>query len=457
MRLVRVSAVVALAVSALSMGHQANARPPAAKKPKPSFLVQVGTAEDDQVAATVVDSKGNVYVGGFTDGDIDGAGPGTSAGSDAYIIKYSSSGALRWVRQFGKGSEILSTMAVGADDSVYAAGTVTGDFDGDGPLRRKGGDDVFIVKFDAAGKQKWAKQIGGPNADYADAISVAGGTLVVVGDTLGGIADIDQPLIGNTDVFIAKYSTAGKKKWIRQYGSTEGDFGTGVAVGKKGLIYFCATTLGDVDGPGVGTFNLGSFDIAVGAVASDGAPKWFTQIGSLAEDDCYDVVVDSAGSAYFAGTASGDLDGGGRGAIHAGVEDAFIAKYSPAGKQKWVTMFGTTVLDKLRAISIDAKGRLYAAGSTTADLNGTFPQKHAGNNDGWAARVTSTGLLDWLYQWGGPGSDEAFDIAVSKGGSVYVGGETGGDIDGPMGPNTSAGRWDGFLLKLTNDGEYVAP
>ncbi len=89
--------------------------------------------------APAIDAAGNVYVTGeFLQGTVDfDPGPGTvtltSTGvEDAFVAKYTSVGALVWVRQIsGNGVDVPVAIAVDSTDNVYITGQFSGttDFD----------------------------------------------------------------------------------------------------------------------------------------------------------------------------------------------------------------------------------------------------------------------------------------------------------------------------------------
>ena len=51
---------------------------------------QLGTSSDDRVNGVTTDSSGNIYVTGYTEGELDGNT--NSGGEDIILVKYNSSG-----------------------------------------------------------------------------------------------------------------------------------------------------------------------------------------------------------------------------------------------------------------------------------------------------------------------------------------------------------------------------
>ena len=131
-----------------------------------------------------VDENGNSYVTGFTSGDL--AGTGNAGASDAYIVKYDNSGNQLWAKQFGsvyddEGNDII----VDASENVYVIGYTRGDLD---PIGDDGGDDVFLAKYDAAGSQYWVKQFGTSSKDVGNSITVdMNGVIYTTGQVSGGV------------------------------------------------------------------------------------------------------------------------------------------------------------------------------------------------------------------------------------------------------------------------------
>jgi hypothetical protein len=86
-------------------------------------------------------------VTGSTGGGLDG---NTSSGSnDIVLVKYNSSGTKQWTKQLGT-SSIDTGNGVSTDSSgnIYVTGYTQGDLDGN---TSSGSNDIFLVKYDSSG------------------------------------------------------------------------------------------------------------------------------------------------------------------------------------------------------------------------------------------------------------------------------------------------------------------
>ena len=93
-----------------------------------------------------VDSSGNVYAAGYTEGALDGSNAG---GWDLFVVKYNSSGTKQWTRQLGTSSDDWAYgVAVDSSGNVYAAGYTEGALDGN---TSSGSYDLIVVKYNSDG------------------------------------------------------------------------------------------------------------------------------------------------------------------------------------------------------------------------------------------------------------------------------------------------------------------
>lgn len=201
-----------------------------------SLAKQIGGASDDASFSIAIDAAGNQYITGYFSGTTDfDPGPGTynitsTAYHDSYLSKINSSGNFVWAKAFGGCNEGTgNSLATDASGNVYITGhfTYIADFD-PGPsttnLNAAGSTDVYINKISPSGDFVWAKQLGGPYADYCYSIAVdASGNIYGTGH-FNGFADFDPGpgtsyfnSVGAADIFVYKLSqtvTVLPLKWL---------------------------------------------------------------------------------------------------------------------------------------------------------------------------------------------------------------------------------------------------
>lgn len=120
-------------------------------------------------------------------------------------------------------------------------------------------------------------------------------------------------------------------------------------------------------------------------------------------------------------------DGGFLALFGSSVGQGEFRRFSPDGVQLgWSTAVGGRVKDVLQT----SDGGFLIWGNVTTDtetswLRGGFDTSWNGGLDGFVARVTSTGLLEWSTLVGGPGHDTVASVALSPDGStLFVIGDT---------------------------------
>jgi hypothetical protein len=166
-----------------------------------------------------VDVNGNSYVTGVLTGTatFDGTNLTTTGSSDVFVAKYGTDGTLAWAKKAGGDAGAINGSSRGIAIDGSGNSYVTGYFNdtttfGGTNLNSRGGSDIFVAKYDSAGTLAWAKQEGGANNDYGDGIAVDGtGNIYVTGDFSGSATFGGTTLTStsSSDVFVAKYISGG--------------------------------------------------------------------------------------------------------------------------------------------------------------------------------------------------------------------------------------------------------
>jgi hypothetical protein len=350
----------------------------------------LGTAANEEATAVAVDASGNVYITGYTDGNLDGQT--NAGGDDIFIAKYDTSGNLQWVTLLGTpADEWGNGIALDASGNVYITGYTDGNLDGQ---TNAGGDDIFIAKYDASGNLQWVTLLGTPADDAGNAIaSDASGNLYITGYTAGNLSGLTNA--GGKDVFLAAYNAAGTKQWVALLGTPADDVGNAIALGPSAALCATGYTGGNLDGQ----TNAGGIDAFITAYNTSGTKQWTSLIGTSASDAGNGVAFDASGNSYITGYTYGNLSslygsmGGGSGGgsqTNAGSNDILAAKYDASGMNLWAGLMGTPANDSGAAITLDQYGNSYIVGSTAGNLDGLTNTDSSG---GFIAKLASDGTI----------------------------------------------------------------
>ncbi len=191
------------------------------------------------------------------------------------------------------------------------------------------------------------------------------------------------------------------------------------------------------------------------------------RLGATGIDYTKDVTVAPDGTivaaGYFAGTVDFDPGPGTTSLRASGVVDNFVAQYNAAGQLRWAFGSGGAGADIPHTVRLDPAGNVYVAGyfSGTSDFDpgpGTATRTSAGERDVYVASYDPAGRHRWTATFGGPGTDEAFDLGVAPDGAVVATGIFTGTVDLDGGPGThrvtSAGGEDAFLVAYEPGGDF---
>lgn len=276
---------------------------------------QFGTSGWDFPRGGAIDSEGNVYVSGTTEGTFPGQ---TSAGGrDAFLRKYTSAGAVMWTRQYGtSGEDIGWGAAVDSSGSVYVSGRVQGALPGQAA---QGDHDAFLQKYSSDGGLVWARQLG--TSGYDDVLSVqvdSNDSVYVAGFVDGALPG--QTALGQHDAFVRKYDSGGNAVWTRQFGSSQHDEIHTTVLDSTDRIYVAGFTAGAL--PGQSSF--GGDDAFVRLYDGSGNAVATRQLGTSGSDHLHGSAMCTPSALYVAGFTNGAYVG----QVAAGGWDIAVLKLS---------------------------------------------------------------------------------------------------------------------------------
>jgi hypothetical protein len=140
-----------------------------------------------------------------------------------------------------------------------------------------------------------------------------------------------------------------------------------------------------------------------------------------------------------------------------------IKEYEQTG---WARTWGGTEWDGGGlGVDTDAFGNSYVVGEYqgTVDFDpGSGVEEHTtvGGRDACMVKYDQVGDLVWVKTWGGTGFEYCKAIKVTDDGFLYLTGSFSDTVDFDPGPGTheevSQGGLDGYVLKLTQDGDFVS-
>jgi uncharacterized delta-60 repeat protein len=394
---------------------------------------QLGTSSDDWVSGVTTDSSGNIYVIGYTEGELDGNT--NSGGKDIILVKYNSSGTKEWTKQLGTDSlDIGRSVTTDSSGNIYLTGHTKGELDGN---TSSGYNDIFLIKFNSSGTKQWTKQLGTRSTEFGRGVTTdSSGNIYVTGGTFGVLDGYTNS--GDWDIFLIKFNSSGTKQWTKQLGTSSYEPGDGVTTDSSGNIYVTGYTEGGLDG----NTHFGKKDIFLVKYNSSGTKQWTKQLGTPSNDYGKGVTTDSSGDIYVTGFTELGLDGN----TSSRNTDIFLIKFNSSGTKQWTKQLGTSSGDSSGSgVTTDSSDNIYVTGKTIGGLDGNIS---SGDYDIFLVKYTSSGTKQWTKQLGTSSYDSGKGVTTDSSGNIYVTGYTEGGLDG----NTHFGEGDIFLIKFNSSG-----
>jgi hypothetical protein len=219
------------------------------------WIAKASATGTDWAAGLAIDASSNVYITGqytgsalsvFSQGGSSVAFTVTSATTNMYLVKYTSSGVAQWGARASSSSSIGNAVATDPiTGDVYVTGTCASGvltvFASDGTTNVAysvgtglSNNDVFLIKYSPIGALSWTTRMGTTGNDEGKCLAVDTAGNVYVGGHYFGSAmvfydspnilsvsvSLPAPSAGAPDGWVAKYTPAGQAVWAARCGNT---------------------------------------------------------------------------------------------------------------------------------------------------------------------------------------------------------------------------------------------
>lgn len=429
------------------------------------------------------DAAGNVYIAAETSSPNNIAAGGflnvyTGGGwYEGFVAKFDAAGNRLWGSYYGAGfakNTQATSVAVDIAGNVYVAGFTNNNVNiSSGGFQNAfagGGTDAFLAKFDANGNRLWATYYGGPGADWGLCVTtdafgnayLAGTTESLAGIASGGFLNA-IPAGWGLNAFLVKFNSAGNRLWATYYGNSGSEYGRAAVTDALGNIYlggYTASLAGIASGGFQNAHGGNLFDAFLVKFDAAGNRLWATYYGNTEWDIGRDLAVDPIGNIYLSGltqSSAGIASGGFQNAIGSvGANDAFLAKFDPAGNRLWATYYGGPGTEDGWGVTCNNAGDVFLCGETnslTGIASGGFQNIYGGGSaDAFLVKFDASGNRQCATYYGGTGDDRGFSVLSKAIGEVYLFGSTNGNNGISAGGFQNAyggGYIDTFIAKFS--------
>lgn len=346
----------------------------------------------DLATSIATDASGNSYITGMIGGPYLTLGTDTvyscNSGADFFAAKISTGGNVVWIKGLCASTDMRgNSITLDAFSNCY----ITGSFNGTVTVNNitysstgLGTIDPFVLKMDSSGNFAWFKPVAatGASGGALDGINDQGigikadfcGNTYITGQ-FGGSANFGNNILingyGTSDIFIAKYDSAGNCLWARSAGSPFTDHGNAVSVDSSGNSYITGFFQGNATFDSITIFSNGlNKDVFIAKYDDNGNFLWVRKGGSSAVlgDVGEGIFTTGVGISYVCGHFCDTAIFGMDTVTATGGTDVFIAKYGPNGGCYWVKRAGGTGNESSSCISLDnTNNRVSACGRFLSD------------------------------------------------------------------------------------------
>ncbi len=243
-----------------------------------------------------------------------------SALYDFWVVKLNSVGSIEWQRPLGgSGDDHAGSIQQTIDGGYIVVGNSDSN-DGD-VSGNHGGSDYWVVKLTSNGAIQWQKTLGGTDYDASFSIQLTNeGGFIIAGFSLSNDGDVSSNR-GGGDYWVVKLTNIGIIEWQKSLGGSSDELASSITQTNDGgyiVVGYSSSNDGDVSG------NHGYTDYWVVKLTNNGAIEWQKSIGGSGSEEAITIQQTNEGEYIVAGRTDsndGDISG-----YHGGLSDCYIVK-----------------------------------------------------------------------------------------------------------------------------------
>jgi Tfp pilus assembly protein FimT len=312
---------------------------------------------------------------------------------DGAVYKLDKNGNVQWVRTIGTSTvDLLKDVVTASNGDAIVVGSV-GNNDGD--AKDSGGNEneskAVIMRYSSSGDLKWKKYAGGNMDTFVGVAEGTDGSIYALGNFYSGKL---FPALGKCDSGVVKYSKDGKVLAKTSIAGTGIDEFKGITATSDGGVIVCGSSDSvDSNETNPNSFfkndfiSRGSYDSYMIKYTSDLKIKFVTPVRGQNIDTATSVLELPNGTYIMAGSTNSSTRDF-KGVTTRGKKDIFVAGVNSNGTLMWVRSFGGTESDGALALCKGADGGYVVVGETfsnNVDLDNISP--YGGNGKTLAVMI----------------------------------------------------------------------